>query len=239
MLFLLLCQQSSVWKHFPTVQTSRFSSLVPASAYGGSLFTYAERPAKPMQVLLTCEDTLTLALKKGWNAAPCQRDRAVPVTELHVRVWKCRFHFAVEVKQLAMLPLAGFSFSEYISPSISYPTRLGSPCFKVVGCAHDITFFGFVTLVSTKFSIKKAECQRIDAFELWCWGRLLRVPWTARRSNQSILKSWIFRGRTDAEAETPILWPPDEKNWLIGKDPDAGKDWRWEEKGTTEDEMVV
>ena len=49
---------------------------------------------------------------------------------------------------------------------------------------------------------------------------------------------WIFIGRTDAEAETPILWPPDTKNWLIEKDPDAGKDWRREEKGTTEDEMV-
>ena len=51
-------------------------------------------------------------------------------------------------------------------------------------------------------------------------------------------QSWIFIGRTDAEAETPILWPPDAKNWLIWKDPDAGKDWRQEEKGTTEDEMV-
>ena len=51
-------------------------------------------------------------------------------------------------------------------------------------------------------------------------------------------QSWIVIGRTDAEAETPIVWPPDAKNWLIGKDPDAGKDWRWEEKGTTEDEMV-
>ena len=51
-------------------------------------------------------------------------------------------------------------------------------------------------------------------------------------------QSWIFIGRTDAEAEGPILWPPDAKNWLIGKNPDAGKDWRQEEKGTTEDEMV-
>ena len=49
---------------------------------------------------------------------------------------------------------------------------------------------------------------------------------------------WIFIGRTDVEAEAPILWPPDTKNWLIGKDPDAGRDWRWEEKGTTEAEMV-
>ena len=51
-------------------------------------------------------------------------------------------------------------------------------------------------------------------------------------------QSWIFTGRTDAEAETPILWPPDVKNWVIGKDPNAGKDWGQEEKGTTEDEMV-
>ena len=51
-------------------------------------------------------------------------------------------------------------------------------------------------------------------------------------------QSWIFFGRTDAEAKTPVLWPSDAKNWLFGKDPDAGKDWRQEEKGMTEDEMV-
>ena len=62
------------------------------------------------------------------------------------------------------------------------------------------------------WTIKKAECRRTDAFELWCWRRLLRVPWTARRSNQSILKeSGVFIGRTDVEAETPVLWPPDAK----------------------------
>ena len=73
---------------------------------------------------------------------------------------------------------------------------------------------------------------------LWCWRRLLRIPRTARRSNQSILKEipWIFIGRTDAEAESPILWPPDAKTWLTGKNPDAGKDWRQERM--TEDEMV-
>ena len=88
--------------------------------------------------------------------------------------------------------------------------------------------------------IKKAECQRIYAFELWCWRRLLRVPWTARRSNQSIPKkqSWIFIGKTDAEAETPILWPPEVNSWLIRKDPDLGTNWRQEEKGAIEDEMV-
>ena len=66
------------------------------------------------------------------------------------------------------------------------------------------------------WTIKKAEHQRTDVFELWCWRRLLRVPWTARRSNQSILKeiseSEIFIGTTDAEPEAPILWTPDAKN---------------------------
>ena len=64
------------------------------------------------------------------------------------------------------------------------------------------------------WTIKKAEHQRIDAFKLWCWRRLLRVPWTARRSNQSLLKELspeCFIGRTDVESETPILWPPDVK----------------------------
>ena len=90
------------------------------------------------------------------------------------------------------------------------------------------------------WSIKKAEHWRIDAFELWCWRRL-KSPLNYKeiqpvhpKGNQS----WIFIGRTNAEAETPILWPPDMKNWLIWKDPDAGKNWRWEEKGLTEDEMV-
>ena len=158
------------------------------------------------------------------------------------------------------------------------------------------------------WTIKKAEHWRIDAFELWCWRRLLRVPWIARRSNQPILKewsesrsvmsnslwshglyspwnspgqntgvgslsllqgifptqgwnpdlphgrwipyqlsrkgspkenqSWIITGRTDAEAEAPVLWLIDTKSWLIGEEPDAGKDWRQDEKGMTEDKMV-
>ena len=91
------------------------------------------------------------------------------------------------------------------------------------------------------WTVKKSECRRTDAFELWCWRRLLRVPWTAKTSNQSILKEispWVFFGRTDDKAETPILWPPHAKSWLIGKDPDAGRDRGQEEKGMTEDEMA-
>ena len=89
----------------------------------------------------------------------------------------------------------------------------------------------------------KLDCEeswRIDAFELWCWRRLLRVPWTARRSSQSILKEinpeYSFEGLTDAEAEAPV-YGPDVKSQLTGKD-DAGKDWRQEEKGMTEYKMV-
>ena len=75
------------------------------------------------------------------------------------------------------------------------------------------------------WTVKKAECQTIDAFELWCWRRLLRVSWIARRIKPVNPKGNLprkFTGKTGAEA--PILWPPDAKSQLIGKDPDAGKD---------------
>ena len=89
--------------------------------------------------------------------------------------------------------------------------------------------------------IKKAECRRIEAFELWCWRRHLRVPWTAR-SNQSILKEISPECSLEGlmlKLKLPILWPSHAKNWLIWKDADAGKNWRQEEKGMTENEMVV
>ena len=91
------------------------------------------------------------------------------------------------------------------------------------------------------WTIKKAEHQRIDAFELWCWRRVLRVPWTARRSNHSILKEisleYLLEGLM-LKLKLLYFGHLNANNWLIGKDPDAGKDWRWEEKGTTEVEMV-
>ena len=90
------------------------------------------------------------------------------------------------------------------------------------------------------WTIKKAEHWRIDAFELPCWRNSWKL--LGLQGDQTSLckgnQSWIFFRRTDVEAEAPILWPPDVKNWLIGKDPDAQKDWRQEEKGTTEDMMV-
>ena len=98
--------------------------------------------------------------------------------------------------------------------------------------------FPVVMYECESWTIKKAEHRRIDVFELWCWRRLLRVPWTARRSNQSILKeiNSDFFGRNDAKAEAAVLWPPHAKSWLIGKDSDAGRDWGQEEKGMTEEE---
>ena len=85
--------------------------------------------------------------------------------------------------------------------------------------------FPIVMYGCESWTIKKAEHQRNDAFELWCWIRLLRVPWTARRSNQSILKEICPESSSEGlmlKLKLPILWPPDAKNRLIGKD--AGKD---------------
>ena len=117
--------------------------------------------------------------------------------------------------------------------------------------SRDITLPTKVHLVKTmvfpvvmyeceSWTIKKAERWRTDAFKLWCWRRL-KNPLDSKEIHPVHPKgnqSWIFFGRTDAEAETPILWSSDAKSWLIEKDPDAGKDWRQEEKGMTEDEMA-
>ena len=118
------------------------------------------------------------------------------------------------------------------SRDITLPTKI---CL-VKGMVFPVLMYG-----CESWTVKKAECQRIDAFELWCWRRLLRVPWTARRSNQSIIKEIGLKYSLEgliSEAEAPIFWPSDGKNWFIGKNPDAGEDGWWEVKGTTEDGMV-
>ena len=86
------------------------------------------------------------------------------------------------------------------------------------------------------WTVTKAERQRIDTFWTVVLEKTLKSPLDCKEIqpvNPKGNQSWIFIGRTDTEAETPILWPPDAKSWLLWKDPDAGKDWRWEEKGTT------
>ena len=100
-------------------------------------------------------------------------------------------------------------------------------------CLVKTLVFPVVMYGCESWTIKKAESWIIDASELWCRRRLLRVLWTARRSVLNVhLKEWCWSWKT------LILWPPDAKNWLIWKDPDAGKDWGQEEKGTTEVEML-
>ena len=119
--------------------------------------------------------------------------------------------------------------SIFKSRDITLPTK--------VRLVKDMTF-PVVTYGCKSWTIKKGERWRIDAFELWCWRRLLRGPWTGRQSNQSIQKEinpeYSLEGLM---LKLQYFRPPDVKNWVTGKDPDAGKDWN-QEKGTTEDEMV-
>ena len=108
-------------------------------------------------------------------------------------------------------------------------------------CLVKAMVFPVVMYGCESWTIKKAEHWRLDVFELWCWRRLWRVPWTARRSNQSILKEispeYSLEGLM-LKLKLLIFWPLDAKSRFIGKDPDSGKNWRQEEKGTTEDETV-
>ena len=109
-------------------------------------------------------------------------------------------------------------------------------CLICMTTVHIVKAMAFPVVMygCESWTIRKAECQRIDAFELWCW-RTPENPLNSKEIKPVNCKGnqpWVFIGRTDAEA--PILWPSDAKNWLIGKD--AGKDWRREEKGVTENE---
>ena len=98
--------------------------------------------------------------------------------------------------------------------------------------------FPLVMYECENWTIKKAECQRIDGFELWCWRTLLRVPWTGRRSKQSILKE-ISPGYSLEGLKLKLQYSGHlMQSQFIGKDPDAGKDWKQEEKGMTEDKVV-
>ena len=116
------------------------------------------------------------------------------------------------------------------SRAITLPTKV----HPVKAMVFPVVMYG-----CESWTINKAECWRTDAFCTVVLKTLespldgKKIQPVHRKGNQS----WIFSGGTDAEAEAPILWPPDVKNWLIWKDSDAGKDWRWEEKGMTEDEM--
>ena len=122
--------------------------------------------------------------------------------------------------------------SIFKSRDITFPTKV---------CLLKAMVFPVVIYGCESWTVKKAEHQRIDAFELWCWRRLLRVAWTARRSNQSILEEinpeYSLEGLM-LKLKFQYLGHLMVNSWLIGKDPNAGKDWGQEKKGVTEDEMV-
>ena len=127
----------------------------------------------------------------------------------------------------AMTNLDGILKSGYVT----LPTKV----HLVKAMVFPVIMHGFET-----WTIKKAEHWRIVAFKLWWLEKALESPLDCKEIQPVHPKwdqFWIF-GRTDAEAEPPILWPSDVKNWLTGKDPDTGEDWKHEEKGTTEDEMI-
>ena len=139
-----------------------------------------------------------------------------------------------EIKRCLLLGRKAMTNPDSIlkSRDITLPTNV---------CLIKAMFFPVVMYGCESWTIKKAERRKTDAFELWRWRGLFESPldWKEIKSvNPKGNQSWIFIGRTDAEAEAPILWPPDVKSPLVGKDPDAGKDRRQEEKGTREDEMV-
>ena len=121
------------------------------------------------------------------------------------------------------------------SRDITLPTKV---------CLVKVFVFPVVTYGCENWTIKKVEVQRIDVLELWCWGKLLRVPWTARRSNQSMLKEispeYSLEGlmlKLKLQYFGHLIWRMTH-SVLSGKDLDAGEDWRQEEKGSTEDEMI-
>ena len=118
--------------------------------------------------------------------------------------------------------------------------RVGHDWVTSLSLSVKAMIFPVVMYGCESWTIKKAECWRMDAFELYCWRRLLRVPWTARRSNQSILKEispeYSLEGlmlKLKFQYFGDLMWRTDSF-----EDPDAGKDWRREEKEMTEDEMV-
>ena len=147
-------------------------------------------------------------------------------------IWSDSNSEVIQIKRCLLLGRKAMTNLDNIlkSRDITWPTKV---------CLVKAMVFPVVMYGCDSCTIKKTECWRLDVFELWCWIRLLRVPWTAMRSNQSILKEispeYSLEGLM-LEAEATILCPLDTKKWLTGKDPDAGKDWRQEEK--TEDEMV-
>ena len=145
----------------------------------------------------------------------------------------CRWFCSQEIKRRLLIGRKVMTNLDSIlkSRDITLPTK----AYLVKAMVFPIVIYG-----SESWTLKKAEHQRIDA--LFVVSEKTHESPLDHKEIQPVHpkgnQSWILIGRTDVEAETPILWPPDVKSWLIWKDPDSGRDWRWEEKRMTEDEMV-
>ena len=158
--------------------------------------------------------------------------------------WETLFSWAPKSQQIviAAMKLKDVCFlKEKLWPTCdsilkSRDITLSTKVYLVKAMVFPVVMYGY-----EGWTIKKAERQRIDAFEWWCWRKPLRVPWTTRRSNQLILKEinpeYSLEGlmlKLKLQCFGHLMW----RTWLIGKDPDVGKDWRQEEKGTTGDETI-
>ena len=142
--------------------------------------------------------------------------------------------FSHEIKRRLLLGRKVMTNPDSIfkSRDITLPTKV---------CLVKAMVFPVVMYGCESWTVKKAEHRRIDVFELWCWRRFFESPLDCKEIQPVHFKRdqpWVFFGRNDAKAETPVLWLPYAKSCLIGKDPDAGRDWEQEEKGTTENEMA-
>ena len=165
-----------------------------------------------------------------------------------ISLWKtcCQINSKSELRALSFHPtftplhMMFMNCKVKTQPTASEICNIKDKTLLTKVCVVQAMVFPLVMYGPETWTINKAECQRIDASELWCW-RTLVSPLDSKEVKPVSLKGyqpWIFIKRTDAEAEAPVLWPPDAKNQLIRKEPEAGKDWGQEEKGVTEVEMV-
>ena len=176
------------------------------------------------------EESEKVGLKLNIQKTKIMASGLITSWEIHGKQWKqCQTLFWGAPKSLQMMTAAmkfrGLLLGRKAMTNLDSILKSRDITLLTKVCLIKAMVFPVVMYGCESWTIKKAECQRIDAFELWCWRRLLRVPWTARRSNQSILKEispeYSLEGLM---LKLPILWSPDAKNQLIGKDPNAAKD---------------
>ena len=199
----------------------------------------------------SCRDGKRI-LKEVWAEKPCKirpcrqwstfvngQNQACPSRECRIHPSK-HLHSRTQCPTLSLLAAAMHGLSDSSTTFIPNPGADYQSYGYYLWLLVKAMIFPVVMYGCQSWTIKKAEHWRIDAFELWCWEKTLESPLDCKEIQPVHPKgdqSWVFIGRTDAEAETPIIWPPHAQSWLIGKDPDTGRDWG-QEKGMTEDEIA-